>query len=248
MKRIFGWTFFLSLSLLCASALAYTIHYFIFKDAHHIFIYMVGDLGFLFLDVLLVILLLERLLTRRDKKALMSKLNIVIGTFFSEVGLGLLKRINVFVENWQELEKDCEISQEWNKKDFRGAMKAAHEFPYAIDIRIENLVELREYFNAKRSCIMRMLENPNLFEHDQFTDLLWAVFHLSEELSFRGDELDNLPETDYNHLAGDLKRAYSQLTILWLQYALHLKENYPFLFSLAARVNPMNPSASPVVK
>ena len=95
---------------------------------------------------------------------------------------------------------------------------------------------------------MRMLENPNLFEHDQFTDLLWAVFHLSEELVLRGEELDNLPKTDYEHLAGDLRRAYSQLTELWLQYTQHLKENYPFLFSLAARVNPMNPAASPIVK
>ncbi len=237
----------MSLSLLCASALAYTIHYFIFKDAHHIFIYMVGDLGFLFLDVLLVILLLERLLNRREKKALLNKLNIVIGTFFSEVGLGLLKRINVFVKNWQELEKACEIGLDWNKKDFKQAVSSAHEFPYAMDIRIQYLLELRDYLITKRSCLLRMLENPNLFEHDRFTDLLWAVFHLSEELSFRGDELDDLPETDYKHLAEDLKRAYSQLTEMWLHYALHLKENYPFLFSLAARINPMNPSASPIV-
>ncbi|MCJ7581270.1 MAG: hypothetical protein MUP98_12145 [Candidatus Aminicenantes bacterium] len=248
MKKIFNWTFFMSLTLLCASALAYTIHYFIFKDAHHIFIYLVGDLGFLFLDVLLVILLLEKLLAHRDKKALMSKLNIVIGTFFSDVGLGLLKRINVFVENWQKLEKECEISLEWDKKDFTRAMAAAHKFPFSINIRIDNLLELREFLIAKRPCMLRMLENPNLFEHDQFTDLLWAVFHISEELSFRGDELDNLPETDTNHIAGDLRRAYSQLTVLWLQYTLHLKKNYPFLFSLAARVNPMNPAASPVVK
>ena len=238
----------MTLTLLTASAIAYTIHYFIFKDAHHIFIYMIGDLGFLFLDVLLVILLLERLLNRRDKRALLSKLNIVIGTFFSEVGLGLLKRINVFVENWQELEKDCEISLEWDKKDFKRAIEAVHEFPFAIDIRDEYLLELREHLIAKRPCLMRMLENPNLFEHDQFTDLLWAIFHLTEELSFRGDELNNLPETDYNHIAGDLRRAYSQLTVQWLQYTQHLKDNYPFLFSLAARINPMNPAASPIVK
>ncbi len=248
MKKLFNWTFIMTLTLLSASALAYTIHYFIFKDAHHIFIYMVGDLGFLFLDVLLVILLLERLLNRRDKKALLGKLNIVIGTFFSEVGLGLLKRINVFVENWQELEKDCEIGLEWNKKDFKRAIEAAHEFPFVIDIRIENLLELRKYLFEKRPCLMRMLENPNLFEHEQFTDLLWAIFHLTEELSFRGDELDNLPETDYKHIAGDLRRAYSQLTVQWLQYTQHLKDNYPFLFSLAARINPMNPAASPIVK
>ncbi len=248
MKKLFSWTFIMTLTLLSASAIAYTIHYFIFKDTHHIFIYMIGDLGFLFLDVLLVILLLERLLNRREKKALRSKLNIIIGTFFSEVGLGLLKRINVFVENWQELEKDCEISPEWDKKDFKRAIEAAHEFPFVIDIRVEYLLELREHLIAKRPCLMRMLENPNLFEHEQFTDLLWAIFHITDELTFRGDELNNLPETDYNHIAGDLRRAYSQLTEQWLLYTLHLKDNYPFLFSLAARINPINPAASPVVK
>jgi hypothetical protein len=237
----------MSLTLLTASTLAYTAHYFIFRDAHHIFIYMIGDLGFLFLDVLLVILLIERLLTRRDKKTKKNKMNMVIGTFFSDVGFGLLKRLNVFVENSQDLEKECEIDPEWNRKDFKKAVEASQKFSYKIKLDVDSLIELREFLVGKRECLIRMLENPNLFEHDQFTDLLWAVSHLSEELSFRGDELDNLPDSDYRHLAGDLRRAYSKLTGQWLQYTLHLKESYPFLFSLAARVNPMNPDASPIV-
>jgi hypothetical protein len=238
----------MTLSLLTASALAYTFHYLIFRDAHHIFIYMIGDLGFLFLDVLLVILLIERLLNRREKKSLLNKLNMVIGTFFSEVGLGLLKRLNVFIENSQELEKDCEINPKWNRKDFKRATEKAHKFTYKITLNPESLLELREYLLGKRAFLMRMLENPSLMEHERFTDLLWAVFHLTEELSFRGDELERLPESDYDHLAGDLQRTYSQLTGQWLQYTAHLKISYPFLFSLAARINPMNPDASPIVR
>ncbi len=94
---------------------------------------------------------------------------------------------------------------------------------------------------------MRLLENPNLLEHERFTDLLWAVFHLTEELVFRGELLGDLPDADCEHLNIDLRRAYSQLTIEWIFYTAHLKESYPFLYSLAARVNPMNPQASPVV-
>jgi hypothetical protein len=248
MKKMFNWTFFTTVSLLAASALAYTLHYLIFKDTHHIFIYLLGDLGFLFLDVLLVILLIERLLTRRDKKAMKHKMNMVIGSFFSEVGLGLLKRLNVFVENSKELEKDCEIDPKWNKKDFVKAIAAANQFSYKITLSVNSLHELRDYLNGKRQCLMRMLENPNLSEHASFTDLLWAVTHLTEELSFRGDELESLPESDRLHLAGDLKRAYSQLTGQWLQYTSHLKMHYPYLFSLAARINPMNPAASPIVR
>jgi len=247
MKKYLNWMLSISLILIIASALTYTIHYFIFRDLHHIFIYMIGDFGFLFLDVLLVILFIERLLSRRDKRSIMNKLNMVIGTFFSEVGLELLRKFSNFVINSQNLERQLELSPDWEKKDFKKAMVAVQNFPYEIKIDKSSLFEIREFLLSKRSFLMRLLENPNLLEHERFTDLLWAVFHLTEELVFRGELLEDLPDTDYEHLNIDLRRAYSQLTIEWISYTAHLKESYPFLYSLVARVNPMNPQASPVV-
>ena len=247
MKKHINWMLSISLILIIASALTYTIHYFIFRDLHHIFIYMIGDFGFLFLDVLLVILLIERLLSRREKRSIMNKLNMVIGTFLSEVGLELLRKFSNFVINSQNLERQLEFSPDWEKKDFKKAMVTVQNFPYEIKIDKSSLLEIREFLLSKRLFLMRLLENPNLLEHERFTDLLWAVFHLTEELVFRGELLEDLPDTDYEHLNIDLRRAYSKLTIEWLSYTAHLKENYPFLYSLAARVNPMNPKASPVV-
>ena len=247
MKKHLNWMLSISLLLIIASALTYTIHYFIFRDLHHIFIYMIGDIGFLFLDVLLVIFLIERLLSRREKRSIMNKLNMVIGTFLSEVGLELLRKFSNFVMNSQNLERQLEMNTDWQKKDFKKAMAAVQKFPYQIKIDKSSLSEIRQFLISKRSFLMRLLENPNLLEHERFTDLLWAVFHLTEELVFRGDLLEELPDTDYEHLNVDLQRAYSQLTIEWLSYSAHLKESYPFLYSLAARVNPMNPQASPVV-
>lgn len=94
---------------------------------------------------------------------------------------------------------------------------------------------------------MRLLENPILLEHETFTDLLRAVFHLAKELASR-KELDHLPDADYQHLANDIKRAYVLLVHQWLDYMRHLKDNYPFLFSLAMRTNPFDQKASPIVK
>jgi len=34
----------------------------------------------------------------------------------------------------------------------------------------------------------------------------------------------------------------------WLDYMKHLKDNYPYLFSLAMRANPFDQDASPIVK
>lgn len=233
--------------LFAASALSYTIHYFIFRDAHHIFIYMVGDFGFLFLDVLLVLLIIERLLASREKKSILHKLNMVIGTFFSEVGMELLQSFGDFVENAEQLEKEVLISPKWNKKQFQEAQSKAISFKYGIVFDVDRLERLRDFLKNKHSFLVRLLENPILLENQGFTDLLWAVFHLSEELDFR-DSLHHLPDTDIAHLKTDLRRAYSRIVAEWIIYAEHLKNKYPFLFSLAARINPLNPNASPIVQ
>jgi len=91
------------------------------------------------------------------------------------------------------------------------------------------------------------LENPNLLEHESFTELLRAVFHLAEELANRND-VWQLPMSDKEHLAGDIKRAYVLLVAEWLDYMKYLKDNYPYLFALAMRTNPFDQEASAVVK
>lgn len=247
MKKIFkSWTFRIALLLALASAVFYTIHYFIFHDAHHIFIYMIGDFGFLFIDVLLVLLIIERLLSIREKKAILQKLNMVIGTFFSEVGMELLHQFSDFVENADDLEREILINSKWNRKDFLAAKSKAESFKYSIVFDSERLKELHDFLKMKHSFLVRLLENPNIFENQRFTNLLWAVFHLSEELSFR-ESFKDLPETDIAHLKIDIRRAYSMIITEWIAYTEHLKSKYPFLFSLAARINPLNPKASPIV-
>jgi hypothetical protein len=247
MKKYYNWTLLVSLTLVLASAITYSIHYLIFRDLHHIFIYLVGDIAFVFLDVLLVILFIERILARREKKTIFKKLNMVIGTFFSEVGLELLSRFSKFTENSSELEKKLCINLEWGKKDFAAAINASKNFKYKIDFDVNDLVELRKFLSSKHPFMLRLLENSTLLEHEIFTDLMWAISHLTEELEFRGEKIYNLPETDLSHLKTDLRRAYSQLVLVWIAYNQHLKDSYPFLFSLYSRINPMNPDASPIV-
>jgi len=247
MKKFFSWTVIVSLALILASGITYTLHFFIFHDAHHIFIYMLGDIAFLFLDVLLVILFIERILARREKKAILKKLNMVIGTFFSEVGLELLARFSKFVGNCTELGNNLCIQPEWKEKEFANAKDATKNFEYQIDFDVNDLVELRTFLSSKHPFMLRLLENTTLLEHETFTDLMWAISHLTEELEFRGNKIYDLPETDLSHLKNDLRRAFSQLIYVWIAYNQHLKDSYPFLFSLYSRINPMNPDASPIV-
>jgi len=155
----------------------------------------------------------------------------VIGAFYSEVGLKLLNYFSCFDLNTENVKKELSDIGKWSDKDFRRVDQMLGKFKYSISCKYGNLEELRKFLSERRAFLLRLLENPNLLEHEKFTGLLWAVFHLTEELEYR-DDLKNLPETDYRHIEGDIKRAYVVLISEYLDYIKHLKDSYPYLFSL----------------
>lgn len=246
MKKI-NWQILLGLILVLLSAILYFIHYLIFKDAHHIFIYLIGDIAFLPVEVLFVTLIIDRVLSVREKKTMLEKLNMVIGAFFSEVGLKLIYLFEEFDLNTAVIKKNLADIEKWKDKDFLMQSGKIDKHKYNIDSKQGNLDELKIFLSQRRGFLLRLLENPNLLEHESFTALLWAVFHLTEELEYRNGFKD-LPDTDYNHLSGDIKRAYILVIKEYLAYIKHLKTNYPYLFSLTSRTNPFNDEASPIVK
>jgi hypothetical protein len=242
----FNWQIFMGLSLIALSALLYLLHYSIFRDSHHIFLYLIGDIAFLPVQVLLVTLIIDRLLNEREKRVKLKKLNMVIGAFFSEVGIHLLKSFYDFASPDEQIRKDLVDNNDWSNKAFSDMSKRLKRYDYHLDSQKSDLEKLRGLLLGKRDFLLALLENPNLLEHESFTELLWAVFHLTEELAFR-DHLRELPNSDVQHLASDIKRAYSLLIAEWLAYMRHLRDNYPYLFSLAVRMNPFDAKASPIV-
>jgi len=246
MKR-FSWQIMLTSVLIFLSAVFYFFHYAIFHDTHHIFIYLVGDIAFVPIEVLLVTVIIHQVLSAREKKSRMQKLNMVIGAFFSEVGTQLL----IYLSDWDpklaNIRKDLMVTSDWSQEEFLDVSKLLKKYDYGVDIQRVDLEGLRKFLKEKINFLLRLLENPTLLEHESFTDLLWAVFHLAEELAAR-DSVTKLPDADQEHLAGDIKRIYVLLVHQWLNYMEHLKGNFPYLFSLAMRTNPFDQEASPIVK
>jgi len=246
MKR-FNWQILLGLLLIALSAFFYLIHYGIFRNAHHIFIYMIGDVAFVPIEVLLVTLIIHQLLSARDKRSMLKKLNMVIGAFYSEVGTRLLESFSEFDKHPDTIREYLIMDKDWSSKKFSHTAKQIKKYDYSVDIKKGNLEELQRFLVGKRNFLLGLLENPNLLEHESFTELLWAVFHLTEELSYRND-VNRLPHTDYQHLSGDIRRAYVLLLSQWMVYMKHLETDYPYLFSLSLRTNPFDPNATPEVQ
>lgn len=188
----------------------------------------------------------ELLLSRREKEVRLEKLNIIIGVFFSEAGTKLLTYFISYDPDFESIGRHLVITNEWTAKEFFSAKNLIKEHRYDIDKSKIDFQELSGFLQDKSNLFLRLMENQNLLEHESFTDLLRAILHLKEELLCRGD-FKNLPDTDYVHLAGDIKRVYAMFVPQWLDYMRYLKDNYPYLFSLSVRMNPFNKQRSPVV-
>ena len=78
-------------SLIALSVALFFLQYLAFHDIRNTFFYMFQDIAFLPVQVLLVTLVLERLLRSNEKQERLKKQNMVIGAFFSQIGVVLLK-------------------------------------------------------------------------------------------------------------------------------------------------------------
>jgi hypothetical protein len=243
----FRWEILLGLGLIALSAVFYFVHFIIFKDPHHIFIYLLGDIAFVPVEVLMVTIIIHRLLEKREKQHKLEKLNMVIEVFFSEIGSTLLTYFSDCDSGLKDIRNQLMLTTRSTDREFQKIHTRFKNYDYTIDIHNMNLTHLTEFLTGNRQFLLRLLENPVLLEHESFTDLLRAVFHLTEELRNRKAS-EHLPDSDLQHLSGDIKRAYSQLVFQWLDYIKYLKRNYPYLFSLAVRLNPFDQNASPVVQ
>lgn len=248
LSKYFGsWRIRLGLLLLVLSAILYLVNYAGFHDTHDLLFYLSIDTAFLPIEILFVVVVIETAISEREKSILLEKLNMVIGTFFSELGTDLMEKITKFDVDTEKIRQSLIMTDQWTEKEFLSAAETAANFDYTLKIggdqeSIEFLQNLKEFLNEKRDFLLVLLENPNLLEHETFTELLRAVFHLTEELEKRND-ISKLPSTDYLHLKGDTERVYGLLISEWLRYMEHLMNNYPYLFSLAMRVNPFDPQA-----
>jgi hypothetical protein len=235
----------LFVTLLAAGALLYALRWALFPSPvlhNEMWRFLIGDIGFLFVQVAIVTLLIDSLLRSRERRAMRHKLNMVIGAFFSELGTDLLGRIAISDTALESVREDLIPQEGWTAADYTAARTALKAHHSDIDIKACDLYELRAMLLDEKRFVLGLLGNQALLEHEEFTELLWAVTHLAEELEVR-PSLDEIPTPDRIHITGDVKRVFVLLVHEWLGYLRHLQVHYPFLFSLAVRTNPLDPNA-----
>ncbi len=240
-------TVIIIISLLCISALIYFIQISYFNDQRNTFFYLMQDLAFLPVQIALVTVVVGKIIGAHEKRERLNKTNILVSTFFSEIGSELVRQMLCFVSNTEDLFPYLDIKADWTSRNFANAADTLQKQNIRVDCTTQELDNLKGLLKEKRTSIMFFLSNPMLLEHDAFTDMLWVIFHLTDELLARND-VYNLPDTDIEHLSNDIKRTISTILIHWLGYMNHIKTDYPYLFSLEIRRNPIHRESEIIVK
>jgi hypothetical protein len=183
MKRRTYWLIGFGIALLVISLLLLGAHYALFEDVHWLEKYVVFELAFLPIDVIVVTLILDTLLTAKERKERLEKMNMVIGLFFSEVGVSLLRKITARGQEIGRIQAELARVGDLSPPEYAKLKSTLADFPYNPDMRPQDLAELKELLTAHRGFLVRLLENPVLLEHEEFTSALQAFMTCLQQTS-----------------------------------------------------------------
>lgn len=247
MKNNIRWEFLFGIGLIVIATVLHFLHYLVFGEVSPLLSFLGKKIAFVPLEVLFITLVFHKLLTMHERGMIKKKMNMLAGSFFSEAGHDLLEILSKSAVMTPAQAELVMVHKDWSKKDFDRAAKTVEQLDIKMDADIQSLTSLKELLCDKRQYLMLVLGNPNLQEHESFSDMLWAIMHLTDELS-RRKQIESLPQSDIKHLSNDAKRAYLRLLSQWFQYLSHLKKMYPYLYSYEIRTNPFDPEPNVIIE
>ena len=246
------WKIKFSILMIILIIIIYGSNYLVLGDPEHIISYIWTHLGFIPVDILVVAFLLDEIIEKKEKEAMLEKLDMLMSTFFSEVGNELINQLS-HANKYKTNTENLKSIKNWDDKDFENKLKELKNttIDFQADISPENRVEflenLRDLVSDKREFIINLINNPNLLEKEEFTELINAILHLDEELEHRKD-LSLVTDADFAHLNGDMHRVYNKLVYEWVYYLRYLNKHYPYMIALIIRTNPFDEDADVYVK
>jgi len=232
--------FKVALILIAVSALIYILHWFLFRDVEHISIFFVSDLAFLPVEVFLVTLIIDKGIQKREQEHIMEKMNMIIGLFFSEIGRDMIRMFSEVDLHKEDRNDEFVLINSFYRPDFNKIIKWTKEHEQTVDVCEINLLVLKNMLNDKRDFFSTLMANSAVLEHDTFSELLYALFHLQEGLNNRNilEMQCDMHKFDIQQLNLDIERVYKLLAIEWVMYMKHLNEKYRYLYYTALTQNP----------
>lgn len=153
---------YMILALLLASFSIYMIQIVKFQDIRNTAFYFLQDVAFLPVQIAIVTVAIGKILNQREKRERLKKTNIMLSTFFSEVGNDLLEQLHALNATPRELEAYLVVDKAWDNRKFKMAALNIQNYNFDIHCIASDFINLKQNLVEKRYVILLMLQNPNL--------------------------------------------------------------------------------------
>ena len=108
--------------MVIAIIIIYGSNILVLKDPEHVISYIWTHLGFIPVDILIVAFVLDEIISKKEKEAMMEKLDMIMSTFFSEVGNDLISQLSS-VNKHKADTSYLESIKSWDDKDYENKLK-----------------------------------------------------------------------------------------------------------------------------
>lgn len=213
----------LSLFLTLAAALLYVLHYYVYKDVHHIGIFLVSDLAFLPLEFIFVYIVLNNVLKGRGESIAKERMNSMMGIFFSELGKELLFYFNEADTNKGRTNEFLLIDSNTSQRTFKKRIKELRSYEISIDVEALDLHRLHKILKEEKDHLLNILGNSGTMESNSTTYIFHSLFNLMNTL----DDQETSGQYSLSTVHVSMGKLYKMLIYRWLHYMKHLHTYYP---------------------
>lgn len=217
------------LILFVMSALIYLLQILFFHDPHNTFFYLFQDMAFLPVSIAIATIAVGAILDRREKREKLQGTRMLRSTFFTGIGAEIILKLH-----------DCAdpicrnlLYSPADEAEVKTKQEQIRETEFTITLTEEAYESVWKILTENQTNLFVLAANENLMAEENFTKLLWGLFHLIDEFRLRGS-WQNQNEADREHLNEDFAKVYRLLLINSVDNAWWLKKTYPNFYGTAS--------------
>ncbi len=216
--------------LVVLSCIIYGAQLIIFRDPKNTGFYILQDFAFLPISIAIATIIVGDYLSSKERRERAQKTQMIRSAFFSELGSALLQEMVTASGKKHAIREFFEESPIQDRKGLETVQKLIRETEMELQLDRDCYDRINDLIMNNRDNLLIIASNPVILDHEDFTDLIWGIFHLVDERRFRGS-FENLSRADLAHLEKDCGEIYQLLLLNWAENILYTKEMYPNYFS-----------------
>ncbi len=217
--------------LLLISICLYGIQIMIFRDPATTEFYLLQDLAFMPITIIIATIVVGEILNEKEKRERESNTRMLTSTFYTQVGASFMNMLIQASENEVEIRNILQ-KQVNTEKEIKQMQEEVKQLNCQIHLTEDIYREVTHIVSENRMAILVLSSNPMILEQRSFTNLLWGMFHLEDEFRIRG-AYHQLSQEDKAHIAEDLEKVLQLLLLNSIPNAKYLKDTYPHLYKTA---------------